>query len=277
MKFLLASEALHRPYTLMKRTSPEITPQIQQKSRAKVRDAAVGMAEQFESLSKQDLVRFLPPISISFILPAIASFLVEIKSSGKSPADLPGHHFHQCVRSLMSLRDIWPIADSACFLVGQMITNTQIGSARTLGQQANQIPSNDVSRDSRESSPANGPATAVHLAVERVIGDVNEAEVLQETEEIPGIAIPIMDMSYSPGNICADPGAWNDPFPWTMAEFGFGDDFNLDDAEMYIDPSIGDFSTGESFDGTMLNHNNGVMLNPPLSHNQSFPQGLTEE
>ncbi|RVX73964.1 hypothetical protein B0A52_02854 [Exophiala mesophila] len=261
LKYLLATETLHRPQTLLKRTPDQSFQFLQQKSRTKVREATTEMAELFESLQAHDLVRLLPPISISFLLPAIASFLVEIKSSGKGPDDLPAHHFHQCIRALLNLKDIWPIAESACFLVGQMITNSQIGPARTLGQNDHPLTSNEVSQDSRESSAGQNLASAMEQDMVPT-NDNQRVQILEQQAEIPGIAVPMMDMSYSPGIIPLDPAAWNDPIPWTMSEFGFGDDFFLDDRELYIDPSMAAFHTTETYDGSMLHfgHNNSGNL-----------------
>lgn len=273
LKYLLATEALHRPQTLLKRTSDQSFQLLQQKSRTKVREATTGMAELFESLQLNDLVRFLPPISISFLLPAIASFLVEIKSSAKGQDDLPGHHFHQCIRALLNLKDIWPIAESACFLVGQMITNSQIGSARTLGQNDHPISSNDISQDSRESSAGQNPASVMAQDMPPA-NDTQGVQTLEQQVEIPGIAVPMMDMPYSPGIIPLDPGAWNDPMPWTMSEFGFGDDFFLDDRELYIDPAMAAFHTPETYDATMLqfDHNNPGILPAGVKTTHSFGQ-----
>lgn len=263
MMFWMALEALHRPTTLAKDPSSSLSNALQQIPRPRVKEAAERMSELVQSLREQDLVRFLPPISVAFMLPAIASFLVEIKSTGKSLGDLPGHQFHQCVRALLSLRDIWPIADSACFLVGLMITNSQIGTARTLGMQAVPVAvANDSLDTSRESSVLNPQAEENENTNTRNEGEAYQSRALDEVDqeegnddedltshpEIPGVIMPAtIDLGYSPVNMGAFPGAWGEQFqfPWTMAEFGFNDggSFLLDENDMYnMDPIMADYS-----------------------------------
>ncbi|KIX07561.1 uncharacterized protein Z518_02214 [Rhinocladiella mackenziei CBS 650.93] len=130
MLFLMASESLNRPQTLSKTRSLS-----EQRSTSKVKEAADKMSEMIQHLHDRDLVRFLPPLSVSFMLLAIAVFLVEIKSKGQGFGALPGEQFHHCIRALLRLRDIWPIADSACLLIGQMITKSHAGGMSTPGIQ----------------------------------------------------------------------------------------------------------------------------------------------
>ncbi|OQV09016.1 Fungal specific transcription factor domain-containing protein isoform 2 [Cladophialophora immunda] len=142
MLYLMASEALNRPQSLSKRPSGS-----ENSPTSKVKEAAEKIAEMTESLQERDLVRFLPPLSVSFMLLALASFLVDIKTKGQNVGALPGHQFHVCIRALLRLREIWPIADAACFLIGQMITKHQVGKVSTPGAQpapmdASNAPSN---------------------------------------------------------------------------------------------------------------------------------------
>lgn len=300
MMFWMALEALHRPTTLAKDASTSLSNILQQSHRPRVKEAAERMSELIQSLREKDLVRFLPPISVAFMLPAIASFLVEIKSTGKSLGDLPGHQFHQCVRALLSMRDIWPIADSACFLVGLMITNSQIGTARTLGMQAAPIAAaNESLESSRESSVLNQQTeenenargqgelyqsrTSDEEEQEDDDGDGDEGDDISSQPEIPGVIMPAtIDLGYSPVNMGSFPGEWGEQFqfPWTMAEFGFndGEAFLLDENDMYnMDPVLGDYG-GVGVDDAAFNHHGlmdfdpGATIMPPstaLSHASS--------
>ncbi|OAL33587.1 hypothetical protein AYO20_07094 [Fonsecaea nubica] len=126
MLYLMASEALNRPQSLSKPPSGR-----ENSPTSKVKEAAEKIAEMTESLQKRDLVRFLPPLSVSFMLLALASFLVDMKAKGQSIGALPEHQFHICMRALLQLREIWPIADAACFLIGQMINKHQVGKIST--------------------------------------------------------------------------------------------------------------------------------------------------
>ena len=139
MLYLMATEALNRPQTLSKPTnSSGISPT------SKVKEAAEKIAEMVDSMQDRDLIRFLPPLSVSFMLLALASFLVDIKAKGQTVGALPGQQFHVCVRALLRLREIWPIADAACFLIGQMITKNQVGKISTPGIQPAPIDARDA-------------------------------------------------------------------------------------------------------------------------------------
>ncbi|OAP62149.1 hypothetical protein AYL99_04352 [Fonsecaea erecta] len=142
MLYLMASEALNRPQSLSRRPSGSGNSPT-----SKVKEAAEKIAEMIETLQERDLVKVLPPLSVSFLLLALASFLVDIKTKGQSVGALPGRQFHICIRALLRLREIWPIADAACFLIGQMITKHQVGKISMPGVQpalmdAKEAPSN---------------------------------------------------------------------------------------------------------------------------------------
>ncbi|EXJ79243.1 hypothetical protein A1O3_08744 [Capronia epimyces CBS 606.96] len=134
MLFLVATEALNRPQTLGESKSHSASgPRQRSTSTSKVKEAADKMSEMIQCLHDRDLVRYLPPLAVSFMLLASAAFLVEIKTNGAGLGDLQLRaqqwQLHRCVRALLHLRDIWPIADSACDLVGQMINRAQVGPA----------------------------------------------------------------------------------------------------------------------------------------------------
>ncbi|KAL2427297.1 Cutinase transcription factor 1 beta [Exophiala dermatitidis] len=149
MLFLLATEALNRPQTLSMSKSKHSMASASDSnpaadtgaavstsastfastSTSKVKEAAAKMSEIVLYLQDRDLIKYLPPISVSFMLLAIAAFLVEeIRTTKGEPSQtspdqqLLKHQqqheqrqrqFQNCVRTLLGLRDRWPIADSA--------------------------------------------------------------------------------------------------------------------------------------------------------------------
>jgi hypothetical protein len=139
MLYLMATEALNRPQSLSKPSRGSGNSPT-----SKVKEAAEKIAEMVESMQERDLIGFLPPLSVSFMLLALASFLVDIKAKGQTVGALPGQQFHVCVRALLRLREIWPIADAACFLIGQMITKHQVGKISTPGIQPTPIDASDA-------------------------------------------------------------------------------------------------------------------------------------
>ncbi|KIW42594.1 uncharacterized protein PV06_06126 [Exophiala oligosperma] len=153
MMYLMATENLNRPQMLSKGMSTDST--------NKVKEAADDIAEMVQRLQQRDLVRFLPPLAVSFMLFALAAFLVEIKTKGQN---LPGQQFHHCIRALWQLRDIWPIADSACFLIGQMIAKSQVGGISTPGIQPTGISYNSPPAQPSESNDVQKKAQSIPQA-----------------------------------------------------------------------------------------------------------------
>jgi hypothetical protein len=118
MIYLMAIAHMNRPRMLLESMSADST--------SKVQAAAERIAEMFQYLQERNLVGLLPPLSVGFILFSLPAFLVE-KKPGQNPRDLLGQQFYCCIRALWQLRDTWPIADYACFLIGQMIAKSTIG------------------------------------------------------------------------------------------------------------------------------------------------------
>ncbi|KAL2404012.1 Cutinase transcription factor 1 beta [Exophiala dermatitidis] len=169
MLFLLATEALNRPQTLSMSKSKHgmasatdsipaagagaatstSASTLASTSTSKVKEAAAKMSEIVMYLQDRDLVKYLPPISVSFMLLAIAAFLVEeIKTTKGEPSQTSPdeqllrnqqqheqrqRQFQNCVRTLLGLRDRWPIADSACELVAQMMARSRGGTKPARG------------------------------------------------------------------------------------------------------------------------------------------------
>ena len=90
------------------------------------------MSDLLQRLREQDLLCKIPPVSVSFIMTAMASLFVDIRMARKQPNDLPNHQYHECIRSLLAIRGIWPITSGACTMIKAMETNSQIWYARNL-------------------------------------------------------------------------------------------------------------------------------------------------
>jgi hypothetical protein len=123
---LLAQEALHRPLTCDTDGSSVTN------ARSSVSRVASQMSDVVRNLREEDLLKYVPPLSVGCIMMAIVSFFVEIRLARKLPTDFPDHQYHDCIRSLLCLREIWPITKGSCQMVNQMATNNQIWYARSL-------------------------------------------------------------------------------------------------------------------------------------------------
>lgn len=215
MIYLMATENLHRPQMLLKGMSADST--------SKVQEAAEEIADMVQRLQERNLVRFLPPLSVSFMLFSLAAFLVEIKTKGRN---LPGQQFHHCIRALWQLRDIWPIADSACFLIGQMITKSQVGGISTPGIQPTQMTYADGPKTSsmRQHKKTDAPRYPMALVDHQ---DINGEVLKTSSTSYRPINQPVSaDMNHPPADLMptstslAFPDT-NDPtlYAWTGSEF----------------------------------------------------------
>ncbi|EXJ64984.1 hypothetical protein A1O7_01323 [Cladophialophora yegresii CBS 114405] len=222
MLYLMATEALNRPQSLSKPSGGSSG----NSPTSKVKEAAEKIAEMVESMQEKDLIRFLPPLSVSFMLLALASFLVDIKAKGQTVGALPGQQFHVCVRALLRLREIWPIADAACFLIGQMITKHQVGKISTPGIQpmpmdASDAPTN-VWRNPGETTRSNTTHTAV-LPYADLEGPGPTAVAFTSSFQPSG------DPGTVPGTTAPTPSAaaalategFAIPYTWTGEDFDF--------------------------------------------------------
>ncbi|EXJ96037.1 hypothetical protein A1O1_01163 [Capronia coronata CBS 617.96] len=223
MLFLVATEALDRPQTLSASKSRSAASSakaaqastMQLASTSKVKEAADRMAEMIQSLHDRDLVRYLPPLSVTFMLLAIAAFMVEIKKQGLEQTDLQGTgkqcHVHRCLRALLGLRDIWPIADSACVLVGQMINRCQVeatlgisilGIKATRSISATALPTTRVQKDKQKRSAEPSAGRVREQVTVEVAQDIAEIQNYKPRTDATNKANPTPVV----GNTIARPG-----------------------------------------------------------------------
>jgi hypothetical protein len=173
------------------------------------------------------------------IIPAIASFLVDIKWSAQPLGDLHSQQLQQCVRALWSMREMWHVADSACQLVGQMMRSSQVVTARTLGMQSAPIPQADTSEESSEGSETRHLTGATRDPV-AAAEERRQAEGLHGQALLQGLSIPAPDIGSVFLNFGNNSTRPSDEFAWTSAEFGFCDDFALPDGGMCTEPLADD-------------------------------------
>ena len=150
----MAQEALHRPQIFWRPQSPALsnTDTPTNKSWASARQAASAISDVLQTFREEDLLKYLPPLSVGCTVAATAWCLVEIRLEKKSPAELPDHQFHQCFRSLLKLGEVWPIAEGTISMLNQMIANDQIVFAWNFRMLSKPIGSNEASEDNQQST-----------------------------------------------------------------------------------------------------------------------------
>lgn len=129
MFWLITAGVLYYPYVRTRTSIPSLNHFLHNNVQThvqKIGSVASGMAE---LMLKQDLVRYLPPLAVTFFLPPLVRLIGEIKSSRHGFRDRLESEFRQCNRAILRLRETWPIADSACLIIEGLFSRTQMPEA----------------------------------------------------------------------------------------------------------------------------------------------------
>ncbi|KAK6541864.1 hypothetical protein TWF694_007642 [Orbilia ellipsospora] len=117
MVYFTTVSALHRPQVLPSAPAPwparNRTPELQEISRKKVRHAAHEITRLAEELIEYDLVRYLPTVGVTVMLPAVIIHLLDVKSSSAVTRELSLQGFGLCMQVMQVLRDNYSAADFA--------------------------------------------------------------------------------------------------------------------------------------------------------------------
>jgi hypothetical protein len=133
MLYLAAVSALHRPHIgsgLSTRHTKPFNLQYLSLQRHRVQEAAVEIVEIVTELQKHDYTRFLPPIGITILLPAMTMHLLELNA--RPTFDNPSiRRFQQCVEVLYTLQKHIPSGDYAYDFIDAAVRqcNLELGEA----------------------------------------------------------------------------------------------------------------------------------------------------
>ncbi|KAF2222899.1 fungal-specific transcription factor domain-containing protein [Elsinoe ampelina] len=149
--------ALHRPQVLPASTWPSdnTSTELLEMSRANVRHAANQITIYADVLAKYDLIRYLPTVGITVLLPAIIIHLLDIKAPDEQTRRTALQGFCQCMQIMSQLRDIYAAADYSTAFLEAAIRKAEIA----LPQKAALIKNAAVARP-----PGDRPPTAVMKA-----------------------------------------------------------------------------------------------------------------
>ncbi|KAK5054570.1 hypothetical protein LTR84_001461 [Exophiala bonariae] len=254
--YLMAQEALLRPLTFPQGLEQRFTSVCTKsednstiRARTRVSRVATEMGGIFREFRQKNLLGYLPPLSVGCVLTAVASFLVDIRMELKSPVDVPGHQYHDCVQSLMKLRDVWPIAEGTWAMVNQMTTNNQIWYARCLKMLCKPLSTVSKQTPVSEKSTVRSPDSTNQESQKgnqlQHTGDVDRqgSSQLQSTLEHRTTSIN----SYNPhmSNYLASMY----PFPWSAADFDVFDPSTYQ--ELFTDHALDNFELSGTFETPM--------------------------
>lgn len=144
--------ALHRPQVLPASTWPSdnTSTELLDMSRANVRHAANQITIYADTLAKYDLIRFLPTVGITVLLPAIIIHLLDIKAPDEQTRRTALQGFCQCMQIMSKLRDIYAAADYSTAFLEAAIRKAEIA----LPQKAAEIKDAAVARSPGDNPPA---------------------------------------------------------------------------------------------------------------------------
>ncbi|RMZ78883.1 hypothetical protein DV738_g3643, partial [Chaetothyriales sp. CBS 135597] len=124
--YLTIISALHRPYTLSSSNGMAIGAEVKELSAYRVREAANEIAEMYNDLYTQDLIRYLPSTAVSILLPALIIHLLNLKSEDVSTRQASGRRFQICMLALQRLREMYSSADFAFSILDALTHRAQI-------------------------------------------------------------------------------------------------------------------------------------------------------
>ncbi|KAF3922715.1 hypothetical protein ABW21_db0205706 [Orbilia brochopaga] len=130
MVYFTTVSALHRPQVLPSAPAPwparNRAPDLQEVSRKKVRHAAHEITRLAEELIEYDLVRYLPTVGVTVMLPAVIIHLLDIKSSSAVTRELSLQGFGLCMQVMQGLRENYAAADFATHFLEAAVKKANI-------------------------------------------------------------------------------------------------------------------------------------------------------
>ena len=112
--------ALHRPHSIGSQYHPWPAPS------SIVEDAALTIGNIITNLQSVDMVRNLPPISVTVLMTAVIYSLLGINSREKDKQQRSIDSFFCCMQALQCLRDSVPIADAGASLLEAAIKKSDV-------------------------------------------------------------------------------------------------------------------------------------------------------
>ena len=136
MVYFATLSALHRPQVLPStgRPPPQVTAELpskiaaelQETSRFNLRYATDEITQIMKTLSQLDLVKVLPTVGITVLLPAIITNLLDINAPDEATRCASLHGFCHCLQAMSKLREIYAAADYSTAFIGAAIRKAAI-------------------------------------------------------------------------------------------------------------------------------------------------------
>ncbi|KEF56101.1 uncharacterized protein A1O9_07682 [Exophiala aquamarina CBS 119918] len=262
---LMAEEALLRPLTFPEGPQQRSTPVCSKPEDSSTAGARLGVSriateigQIVHGLRQKNVLGYAHPLVVGCLLTAVASILVDIRLERKSLADAPAHQYNDCVQSLMTLSEVWPIAERTLAMVNQMATNNQIWFARSLKMLCKPLSTTSKQTPASEGSAICSPYSPKQDGQDRIQSDHTYGADGASVIQVPSsLNLPCFHENGGPGQTSV--GIHNShtsnylafmyPFPWTAADFDVFDPNTCQ--ELFADHSVDTFDAGGTFNIVM--------------------------
>ncbi|KAK5194791.1 hypothetical protein LTR92_004920 [Exophiala xenobiotica] len=115
--YLGITSALHRPQLMLVKTDDSDG----RNARAKIYQAAHGIADIFRDLFARDMIRLLPTTGVALSLPACIVLHADTQSPASPTREGSKNDLHLCISALRRLQEMHPSADFALFVLSQAV------------------------------------------------------------------------------------------------------------------------------------------------------------
>ena len=261
--YLLAQDLFYRPlaFTVHRDQWPIPPADYSEDSstataRLRVSEAAAEIAEVLTTFHHRGKLLLLPPLIMTCVMTAVAWFLFEMRLAQKSPADLPGHKYHQCIRAFSKFKDHYPKWNEALILLKTMAINEHVWFARTLAMISPSVPMISTPKSGANSTTKSRPRTQItspptnssHMPTQ-MPNDINTAFGLQDE-----VHRSHRDQQQTEHHLFSAPMLMTSmqPFPLTDPAFTSFDAMGTD--EFAMGPALDAYGLGDSITGLISDY-----------------------
>ena len=289
LSYLMAQELFHRPLVLTGHRDQWPVPDKQQWSippadysedsstaaaRLRVSEATAEIAEILTTFHHRGKLLLIPPMTMTCVMTAISWFLIEMRSAQKSPADLPGHKYHQCIRAFSKFKDHYPIWNEALILLKVMAMNQHVWFARTIAMISPSVPMIPTPKSGANSTTKStpriqvmSPPTNSSPTTTQAANDVNTAFGVQD-----GVYRSHRDQPQTEHHVFSTPMFMTSmhPFALTAQAFTSFDAMGYD--EFSMGQALDAYGLGDSVTGLISDYSSA--LSPEIEGSSSMPTAL---
>ncbi|OAT05341.1 FarB protein [Blastomyces gilchristii SLH14081] len=144
--YLATRSTLHLPQIIRALPNKLQPSELHQESLEKVRCTAAEITAIAQDLHHLNLTRYLPSNGATPLLSAIAAHVIDLSSSGSAINLTSLNSLHQCLQTILRLREIYPVADSITYSIEKIMRDMGVQHYQ---QQQQQQYSHNPSRQQR--------------------------------------------------------------------------------------------------------------------------------